>query len=496
MKRLTSLSGLLAAALLAVFPAFISGCAAEGPENVPSQDVRSMPTLKYYTIGNPDPDLPRVNQELNVLLAEKLGIQIEYNRIPWEDYGGFISTLINSGSDFDICFAAAGAHGDYTGNAQRGAWLPLNDYLLTEGRDMHEAVDPLFWKGAVVDGAVYGVPTNKELAVPTRWIYAEELVERYNVDITKLTTLESLGPLMQTIKDKEPDYLPMELSADASNFFALEGYEYLTDYTLPLMVLSDDTSLELVNIYDTALAEDTLQTLHEYYGAGYINTDAALRKSQSLTEGKKVFWFAASGGPFSESSWSRDRGYPLVSQLASGSFVNTESIRGGLMVINAHTSHPTESVRFLNLLNTDSEVRNLLNYGIEDVHYTLTEDDQVEIISSAYSGVQYTQGNWFILKTRVGDPLDKWEQYRAFNESAVKSVTLGFAPDFSEDLLEEIAQQVRAVTKKYYAPLMTGTVDPAVVLPEFRKELRDADIEFLRTALQRQLRTWAHTNTE
>ncbi len=37
--------------------------------------------------------------------------------------------------------------------------------------------------------------------------------------------------------------------------------------------------------------------------------------------------------------------------------------------------------------------RNLLNYGIEGVQLYLTEEDQVQIISSAYRGVPYTQGN-------------------------------------------------------------------------------------------------------
>ena len=87
------------------------------------------------------------------------------------------------------------------------------------------------------------------------------------------------------------------------------------------------------------------------------------------------------------------------------------------MVVNANTKHPEICLTFLNAVNTDPEVRNLLNYGIEGVHYTLTEEDQVQIISPAYRGVPYTQGNWFILKTTVGERPNKWELYQEFNDN-------------------------------------------------------------------------------
>ena len=75
------------------------------------------------------------------------------------------------------------------------------------------------------------------------------------------------------------------------------------------------------------------------------------------------------------------------------------------MAVNANTKHPVECIKFLNLLNTDPEIRNLFNYGIEGVHYTLDEQGQVvpntdkdshgdplpDAPASRYSGVQYTQ---------------------------------------------------------------------------------------------------------
>ena len=135
-----------------------------------------------------------------------------------------------------------------------------------------------------------------------------------------------------------------------------------------------------------------------------------------------------------------------------------------------------------------AEVRNLLNYGIEGVHYTLTEEDQVQIISPAYRGVPYTQGNWFILKTTVGERPNKWELYQEFNDNTAESPLLGFTADYSNYDAEFRA--VSRVYEKYYAALMTGTVDPDDYLPKLMEELQNAGIDRLKQALQDQIDAW------
>lgn len=456
--------------------------------------------LIYYTIGDPDKDLKLVNDKINEVLAKKIGVTITYIKVGWQEYEDRLNTLVSAGTPFDIAFAP-----EYATFAQRGAWLKLNDYLPTIGKGMYDAIDPIFWKGVTMDdGGIYGVPTNKELAVRDQWMYPADLVQKYNIDISKYTTLASLEPLLQTIKEKEPTYQPMELDKDSQNFFALDGYQYISEKTLPLMIRALDPNSKVVDIFETKEARNVLDILRRYYVKGYINEDAALRDSQGLKRGERVFWKAAGGGPLSENSWSKDRGYKLVAYPVTPALITTESVRGGVMAVSAESKHPAESIKFLNLLNTDPEVRNLFNFGIEGVHYTLDSRGQVvpkppedkngkPIVgaSPGYSGVQYTQGNWFILKTMGGefpDPLDKWEQFRAGNKEAVSSSTVGFTPDLS--LMPTQMQNIQMVWEKYFPSLMTGSVDIDVELPKFNEELRQAGLDEVRVEVQRQLDAW------
>jgi ABC-type glycerol-3-phosphate transport system substrate-binding protein len=489
---------LLAAAALVIG---LAGCASSSGGGEHASYPGNTVNLVYYTIGEPDKDLKLVNDKINEVLARKIGVTVTYIKVGWQEYDDRLKTLISSGTPFDIAFAT-----NYAAYAQRGAWLRLDNYLSNVGKDMYDAIDPTFWQGMYMeDGGIYGVPTNKELAVLQQWMYPEALVRKYGIDITKYHTLASLEPLFRMIKEKEPSYIPMQLDDESQNFFQLDGYEYVMDKTLPLMVRSLDSKPSVVNIFETDEARSVLNTLRRYYKDGFINEDAAMRESQGLKRGEKVFWKAADGGPLSESSWSKDRGYEIVANPVTPPLITTESVRGGVMAVSADTKHPVESVKFLNLLNTDPEVRNLFNFGIEGVHYTLDDNGQVvpkapkgagggDLAQDAppdYTGVQYTQGNWFILKTMGGqfpDPLNKWDQFRSFNAKAVKSSVVGFTPDLSRMPIQ--LQNIRMVWDKYYPSLMTGSVDVDTELPKFNQELKQAGIEEVRAEAQKQLDAW------
>ena len=444
--------------------------------------------LVYYTIGPEDQDLGMVNEKLNEVLSEKYGFTVDYRKLDWNIYGDKITDYLNLNEKMDVVFASSVQQGDYVGNARNGAWYPLDDFLEGEGRALYETIPEIWWEGARINGHIYGVPTSKEMSAVEQWMYSKELVDKYQIDIESIERLEDLEPVFAEIKEKEPEYTVMELNQYSSNFWTVYGYEYIIDYQIPLMVNSLDENVELFNIMETEEGEQVLRTLRKYYLAGYINRDAPIRESQTLQKGEKVFWRHAQGGPYAELEWSKQRGYEVTAKIMGPVIINTESLRGAYMCVNASSDEPEEACRFLMAVNTDEEVRNLLAYGIEGEHYTLTGDGQAEVQKDTYAGINYTQGNYFLLHTRTDQPLDLWEKFREFNDSAIPSETLFFEMDTSE--IEEEIAAVRKVAEKFYPALMTGSVDVDEYLPLYREELRNAGIEKIREELQKQLTQW------
>ena len=475
MKRLSVLT--LACLLLLS----LSGCAGD-TEHAILPD--SVVTLNYYTIGEPDPDLVQVNEALNRILLSRYGFQVNYQKIGWNEYEKYLSALIHTNQPFDIAFTWTDQYQTY---ARSGVWLDLTPYLQTDGRDMYAAVHEKFWKGVRIDGKILGVPTNKELAVPLQFVFCRELVEKYSIDVSKYRTFHSLLPLLTMIAENEPEYIPLYLDSSFYDLMSTLGYEYITE-ALPLVIASGDETCTVVNGFENEDVRSLLRTMRRYYTSGFTNQDACIRSSYARFRGEKVFLRLASGGPDTDASLGSSFGYEVIALQAAKAVATTASTRAAVMAVNARSEHPREAVQFLNALNTDPEIRNLLNYGIEGVHYTLTEDGQVHSISDGYQGVSYTQGNWFILKTREGENRNRWEVFEAFNNAAQESRLLGFMADYTAytDMFEEVS----GIYKKYYSALITGTVDPDVYVPQMNRELQAAGIEILQKELQSQIDHW------
>ena len=479
MKRLLSLLVLLV---------LLTGC---GPVRESADSGREdLVRLRYYTIGRADPDLALVNDALNELLAQRYGFTVDYQKIDWNDYESTTNGILNTDQNFDILFTW---DTNYVRHAGNGAFLELGEYLSGEGSRLYDAVDPRLWHGVRLDGGIYGVPTNKELAPVVQFLFSSYLVEKYSIDIDAYPTIESLEPLLEWIAQQEPDVIPLMFTSERVNLSDLLGFEYVAGADLPLVVRSGDPGCRVENIYETQEMIDLQNTLRRFYQKGLINADATVRTAISRFRSEQVFCRIATGGPESEASFSVDFGYPIVCRFAGTPWITNTSTRGGIMAVNAHTEHPREALAFLSAVNLDPDVRNLLNYGVEGVHYTLNADDQVEVISDRYRGVPYTQGNWYILKTMAGEDPDKWQRYREYNREAQPSVLLGFQPDLST--VQDLCREVSGIYGRFDNALLTGSVDPEIYRAKALEQMEKAGIDDLITLVQSQVDLWKYADT-
>ena len=166
-----------------------------------------------------------------------------------------------------------------------------------------------------------------------------------------------------------------------------------------------------------------------------------------------------------------------------------------------NSKNPEGAMQVLYLMYSDPAFLNLIDWGIEGVHYQLKEGSS-RIITFA-DGVDDTSSGYFHnWSFAFGDQLNAYfwdgteedfpEQVRAMNESAIQSKAMGFAYDMSEVKNEVTA--VSNVVDQYAKALTLGCVDPEKTLPEFQQALRDAGIENIIAAKQQQLNTWAEAS--
>lgn len=443
--------------------------------------------LIWYTIGTPQKDVDKVMEKVSEYTKEKIGATIKMKMFDWGDYNQKMQVIAASGEPFDIAFTSSWAF-DYVQNAKKGAFYELDELLDKYGQDIKKNVHPSFLEGAKIEGKTYAIPVNKELPAQKVFRFNKKYVDKYNIDINSIKTLDDLEPVLAKVKAGEPGLYPV--SADKQFKF---GVPYdLVNENLPIGVaLTDTNDLKLVNVLEQPDMMKSFETMHEYYKKGYVKKDAAT--AQNGDEMKTGKWFVdmPDTQPFADNQWSQTLGYPVVSTPYTEPYVYNWSVMGSMHGISANSKYPEKAMEFLNLLNSDKYLRNLVNNGIEDVHYKRIDDSTVEYLPAKTEGYDmpaFTLGNFFILDKLPSDPKDKWEQFAKFNDSAKNAPLLGF--HFNADSVKTEITALTNVKEEFYASLYTGSVDPKVYVPKAVEKFKQAGLDKVMAEMQKQLDEW------
>ena len=165
---------------------------------------------------------------------------------------------------------------------------------------------------------------------------------------------------------------------------------------------------------------------------------------------------------------------------------------GALLAIPAGSKNPEKAFRFIELLYTDKYVKNLLNYGLEDVHYKKLSDNVIELIDPANSG--YNPGHGWKFGDQFKDYLmsnedpQKWEKFLAYNDEGLALNSLGFV--FDKTNVETQISACKNVVQAYYKQLFTGSVEVEPTVKQFDAELKAAGVDDLIAEMQRQYDEW------
>lgn len=443
--------------------------------------------LVWYTIGAPQKDLDKVQQEVNKYTLEKINATINMKMIDFGDYTQKMQVMVASGEPMDILFTCSWAF-DYVQNARKGAFMKLDDLIEKYGQGIKKTINPAFLEGSKVDGHNYAIPANKELPAQEVWRFNKPLLDKYSLDASKVdTSLESLEPLLKTIKEKEPGITPFAMSKD---YMPVLPFDYIIE-KMPLAVYNDTTDYKVVNILETPELKSALKTVRKYYQAGYISPEAAtITSTEDLFKSGKWFMDRATTQPLAENQWTASYGYPVISAPASKPYIYNWSVMGSMQAISANSKYPEKAMEFLNLLNTDPKLRNMIDSGIEGVHYQKVGDNMIKNLPDAknYDMPTFSLGNIMITYLNEGDPLNKWDEFAKFNASGIKAPLLGFNFDTSKISTEIAALQ--NVKEEFWAALMTGTADPDEYLPKAIQKFKAAGLDKIIAEAQSQVDAW------
>lgn len=437
-------------------------------------------TLKWIQVGNGMPDnYDAWKAQINPYLEEKIGVNLDVEVVPWGDWEGRRSVITNSGEYFDILFTDQVR---YNAEVTSGALMDITDLIEANAPGVKELIPEDYWKAVSINDKIYGIPTYKDSSLSQYFIWDKDVADKYNIDIESVKDFDSLYAALKTIKDGEGT-APYYMSKNGANFLAQLYYDDLSSGLPALGVKYTDESKKVVNPLEDEEILKALDVVHKMYTEGIINGDAPTADDSNKY---RTFFTAQGWSGAASSTWGPNNDIANCAAVQYGdTVVSNTTVRGSISAIYSGCKNPEKALQFLNLVNTDSKVRDWLYYGEEGVNFAYADDGKVDRLNTDWSMAGYTQGTFFEVSQLTTDEINQWDEVKALNEKAVPSVMLGFNLDTSN--IETELANCRAVYEKYYSEFYTGAQNPRELLETIKGELDAAGWETVRAEAQSQV---------
>lgn len=448
--------------------------------------------LTFYCVGDPT-DTTDVVAAVNDYLKDKLNINLKYEMFGWGDtYTPKINPMLAAGEPIDIIFTSNWA-ANYRQNATSGYFLPLNDYLA-QSPAVEQVLGKDFMNATQINGVNYALPCNKEKVHNWGFLLKTDLVKKWNIDTTKIKTLEDLEPWFDKVLAEEKGMTPLcVVQMDAP--WHLLDWNNFSDDDVPGALYPDNRNTTVINQFLAPEAIAQYTKMRDYYKKGYIHKDAATQDnfSTELSTGK-YFAFVAPLKPGKDAEmtvstkveWTQIDITPVVMS-------NRES-DGAMLAIAANSKNPDRAFKFIEMLYTDPVLKNLMNFGVENKHYTKVSDNVIKPVD----GASYkTSGGWrfgdqFKDFLTEGEDSQKWDKFIQYNSKGLPLNNLGFVFD-STNVQNEIAA-CKNVVQTYYKTLFTGSDDPDKIIKQMESEFKASGVDTIIKEMQTQFDAWLKAN--
>ena len=449
MKRKKVLSLVLAGTMMLSLAACSGGAGGDGDSGDDSG--YDQVTYAYATFNNipTEEDLDVVEEAINEITREKIGVEVTLRPIAISDYSSKVSLSLQGGEKIDVYQSL----GDFNNYVSTDMALDLTDMIDEYASGTKEIVGEEWLQACSTDGKIYGIPTMKPVALTPMLIYRQDIADELQIDMSAVNSIEDVTAVLEQVKAAYPDMIPLT---------AVQTGEIMQDAATT-----------------TSAAAETMSSGNYF---GYI-------AAYSYPEADTAASLEAQCG-----------GYDLGAKIIGDAYLSTGDINSVSWLIASTTDVPEAALKFLDLTYTDEDIINLLIYGIEGRDYVKNDDGTVAYPEGEdASTVPYTAqlscgtlGNYFKMYPLVGtDPASlDWELEQ--NQTAATSPAMGFTFDSSSVKSQYTA--VKNVISQYLPGLICGSLDPDTEIDKFVQALNDAGYQDILDAKQEQLDAWAEAN--
>lgn len=442
-----------------------------------------------------------VEAAINELTVPAINCTVKFREIPIADHATQLGLLGTDSDKIDIVFVG------YTTSMQtlvaNGLLVDIGDLLNQYGQEMLDKAGILMDACKVGDGT-YCVPGNYYPATVDSLAYDKEKVEEFNIQIpdNPEDSYDWLRKYYAAIKDS--DYDGYGFSAGDGVTLSITGHNMekfgasMGAEAIYGVLLDMEKDTNIVNVYNTDEYLEEVKFRRECWEKGYMVPD-------SLTSGNNEIGammarqIIGRPSPVNATSVYNNKnlvGYEQACVPLGEAVLTGSSIPEYGLGVTITSERPDKAVQLLNMIMTNADLANLMNYGIEGKHYVKVSDRIIE----NPEGVDFSNAEWGMQICSYGDSAqiyhktpftEEWydtvDEYGA--DKATPSQAFGYV--FNSESVKTQVAAVTSVVAEYNPSLMCGLVeDVESRVAEFNAALETAGINDIIAENQRQFDEW------
>jgi putative aldouronate transport system substrate-binding protein len=391
MSRINLRFSVLALAIVLSAGLFLAACSDRNIDTSSSSSAEKEVTLKIYFGGGKKAATDEVWSKVSDYVKSKgLNVKFNVNFIPFTDFKQQMLVMAASGDTWDMNFDASWL--SFKQMAARGSYMALNDLLPKYAPNLlrkYEEQGTL--AAATMNGQIVGLPWTIKMNERAFVGWRADLAEKAGIvrAPNSIRTIEDLDVLLHELKDAYPNE---KLSRSSPLTFYLIRDEWVDLEFHGLGFYLDDPKMTVQAIEQQPYYLESAKMSKRWNDYKILNRDASIDNENAADQwrnGKLLFtitsheWANANPG-FIDPSFRQQ----MSLMYPDKRYINRTAL-ANVLAINRNSEHADLVLRFLDMMETDKELYDLVQYGIEGKTYVLDGN------AAKYpEGMQYVSSNY------------------------------------------------------------------------------------------------------
>ncbi|TFE29401.1 extracellular solute-binding protein [Cohnella luojiensis] len=377
-------------AALMLIEMILASCSKQGDQS-PTLTPRTEVTLKFYFGGEKKAATDEVWNKVGEYVQSKgLDVKFDVHFIPFTDFKEKMLIKAAAGDKWDMNFDADWQ--SYKQMVARGSYLPLNDLLPRYAPNLFRKYEELgTLEAATLNGEIVGLPWTLKMNERPFVGWRVDLAEKAGIvrPPNSIRTIEDLDVLLHELKDAFPN-VKLSRTPPLSLYLTRDEWVDLAFHGLGFYLNDPKMTVQAIEQQPFYLESAFMSKRWNDYKI--LNRDATIDNENGADQwrnGKLLFtitsheWATADPG-FVDPSFRQQMSliYPEKRHVNRTALAN-------VLAINRNSEHPDLVLRFLDLIETDQVLYDLVQYGIEGKTYVLSGE------AAEYpQGMQYITSNY------------------------------------------------------------------------------------------------------